>query len=56
MKIKWLIQDVGMRISQLYRKHDALEHMNEEMHPIGVLKDYPFITGLKEALGDASMP
>lgn len=52
MKIKWMIQDVNMRESQLKRKFDALQSLREEMHPIGVMKHYDYITGLSEAIGE----
>lgn len=52
MKIKWLIQDVGIRWEQLDRKLDVLQEMNEEMAGIGVIEYCPYISGLSEALVD----
>lgn len=52
MKIKWLIQDVGMRVSQLHRKFDALQFLGEDMAAIGVIPDYNYISGLGEALDE----
>lgn len=52
MKIKWLIQDVGLVVSQMYRKYDALEFMGENISGIGVMADFQYITGLEEAVED----
>lgn len=49
-KIKWLVQDVNMRISQLHRKFDALIHMNENFDRIGVIKNHPYITNLENVI------
>jgi hypothetical protein len=51
-KIKWLIQDVGLRVSQIYRKFDALSFMNENVSGIGVIAKHPYITGLEDAIED----
>jgi hypothetical protein len=50
MKLTWLVQDIGMVISQLHRKFDALEFMSEKIANVGVAEDYPYITGLEEAV------
>jgi hypothetical protein len=52
MKIKWLIQDVGLIVSQMYRKFDALQFMEENIAGIGVIADHPYITGLETAIED----
>lgn len=51
-KIKWIIQDVGMIVSQIYRKYDALEYLNENVSGIGVIKNDPYISGLGDAIED----
>lgn len=50
MKIKWLIQDVVLGLSQVYRKFDALYYMEQKISGIGVMHDYPYITGLDVAI------
>lgn len=52
MKIKWLIQDVGLIVSQMYRKFDALDFMNENVSGIGVMANHKYITGLEDAIED----
>lgn len=52
MKFKWLIQDVGLRALQMYRKFDALDFMNENISGVGVIPDYPYISGLEDAIED----
>ncbi len=52
MKVKWLIQDVGLSITQTYRKFDALKLMDEKISGIGVIEDHPYITGLEDAVED----
>lgn len=49
-KIKWLIQDVGMKVSQLHRKFDALEYLGEDLGCIGVIPDHPYITNLENVI------
>lgn len=49
-KIKWLIQDVGMRIAQIHRKYEALDHMGENLDSIGVMGNYPYITNLENVI------
>lgn len=50
MKIKWLIQDVSLNITQMYRKFDALKSMGEDISGVGVLADHQYITGLDDAI------
>lgn len=50
MKFKWLIQDVSLTVSQMYRKYDALNSMNEKVSGIGVIANFPYITGLEDAI------
>lgn len=50
MKIKWIIQDVGLSITQMYRKFDALSAMGENIAGVGVMEDYPYISGLEDAI------
>jgi hypothetical protein len=50
MKIKWLIQDVGMIVSQMYRKYDALKLMGEDISGIGVVSRCQYISGLEDAV------
>ncbi len=52
MNIKWLLQDVSMRLSQITRKFQALDKMGEPVSAIGVVKNCPYISGLSEALED----
>jgi hypothetical protein len=47
MKIKWLIQDVSMRTSQMFRKYDALSAMGENIACIGVMENHPYVTNLE---------
>jgi hypothetical protein len=50
MKVKWLIQDVGMIVSQMYRKYDALKLMDENIAGIGVVSGCQYIAGLEDAV------
>jgi hypothetical protein len=50
MKIKWLIQDVGLIVSQMYRKFDALKYMDEKISGIGVVANCQYISGLEDAI------
>ena len=50
MKFKWLIQDVGLIQSQINRKFEALDFMNENFNVIGVMADYDYITNLENVL------
>lgn len=50
MTFKWLIQDVSLTVSQMYRKYDALDSMNENVSGIGVIADFQYITGLEDAI------
>ncbi len=51
-KIKWLIQDVGIRSNQLHRKFDALSYMNEEFSNIGVIAKKNYISGIEDIFED----
>lgn len=51
-KIKWLIQDVGIRYDQLNRKIEALVELNEDINFIGVIPKHPYITGIEENFSD----
>lgn len=51
-KIKWLIQDVGIRSNQLHRKFDALLYMNEEFSNIGVIPKKKYISGIEDIFED----
>ena len=50
MKFKWLIQDVGLIQSQINRKFEALDCMNENLGGIGVMANYDFISNLENVL------
>lgn len=51
-KIKWLVQDVGLIQTQLYRKYDALTNLGYPCDPIGVIKGIDKITNLENVLED----
>ena len=50
MKVKWLIQDVGLIVSQMYRKFDALQFMGEKISGVGVVANCQYISGLEDAI------
>jgi hypothetical protein len=50
MNVKWIIQDTGLIVSQIYRKYDALRYMNEKISGIGVVANDPYIAGLEQAI------
>jgi len=52
MKFKWLIQDVGLIVSQIYKRYDALAYMNEDIAGIGVMPNHPYITVLETAINE----
>jgi len=52
LQVKWLIQDVGMKVSQIYLKYDALQFLGEEVANIGVIANYEYISGLSEAINE----
>lgn len=52
MNFKWLIQDVGLIVSQMYRKYDALKELSENISGIGVIANHKYITGLEDAIED----
>jgi hypothetical protein len=52
MKFKWLIQDVGLIQSQINRKFEALDLMNENLDGIGVMANYNYISNLENVLED----
>lgn len=52
MKFKWLIQDMGLIQSQIERKFEALDFMNENQGGIGVIANYDYISNLENVLED----
>ena len=50
MKFKWIIQDVNLTVSQMYKKFDALSHMGEKISGVGVIKNYDYVSGLEDAI------
>lgn len=52
MKVKWIIQNTGLTVSQMYIKYDALDSMNEKVDGIGVIANCNYIAGLEDAIED----
>lgn len=49
MIIKWLVQDVFIQNKQIQRKINALFLLGYDASAIGTIKNYPYISGIKEA-------